>query len=435
MDIQGWLELAWEDAPHLIVAGVNEGHLPESIRGDLFLPDIMRQRLGLRTNADRFARDAWLMELLLNSRKDAGRVDFLVGRQRASGEPLKPSRLLFRCPDEQLATRVERLFAELPSGLQPPAWKATWLLRTGALVPVEKLSPTGIKTYLACPYRFYLRYALGMNAPDIDLHELNALGFGSLVHNVLDVFGQDEKARQLLDAEAIHQFFSKELHRQVAQNFGATPSLPLQVQQQIAERRLYQVALVQAGERAEGWEIIDSEREFERELDGLLIRGRIDRIERNTKTGTIRVLDYKTSNTAKTPAQMHWASFDEERDGEVTPEYARVDIKIKNRSGQRRWADLQLPLYAWALEPFFGNEVCLGYFNIPAVGVNTGIELLDPHDSEVQDLAMECASGVVADVKATRFWPPAGKLQYDDFENILFEQPMITADKPGEVVR
>ena len=433
VDIQGWLELAWEDAPHLIVAGINEGHLPESIRGDRFLPDTMRARLGLRTNADRFARDAWLMELLLNSRMDGGRVDFLVGRQRASGEPLKPSRLLFRCPDGQLAKRVEWLFAELPPGPQPPAWKASWPLRVDAPKPVEKLSPTGIKTYLACPYRFYLRQALRMEPLDVEQRELNALGFGSLVHNVLDAFGQDEKARKMRDADAIHKFFDGELQRQVAQNFGASPPLSLQVQQQIVERRLYQVALVQAGERADGWEIIGSERTFERKLDGLLIRGRIDRIDRNADTGAIRVLDYKTSNTAKTPAQTHWAMFDEERDGEEVPEYARIEIRINNRNGHRRWVDLQLPLYAWALETEFGPEASLGYFNIPAVGVNTGVELLNPFDSDVQKTAMDCARGVVADVASGRFWPPTGNLKYDEYEGILFNQPMITALNPGEV--
>ena len=120
VDIQGWLELAWEDAPHLLVAGVNEGKLPETIHGDLFLPNALRERLGLRTNAERFARDAWLMELLLCTREETGRVEFFLGRQRAIGEPLKPSRLLFHCPDGQLPDRIARLFAELPPGPQPP---------------------------------------------------------------------------------------------------------------------------------------------------------------------------------------------------------------------------------------------------------------------------------------------------------------------------
>ncbi|MEE2947846.1 MAG: PD-(D/E)XK nuclease family protein [Verrucomicrobiota bacterium] len=188
IDLQGWLELAWEDAPHLIVAGANEGQLPESIHGDRFLPESLRAPLGLRSNDDRFARDAWLLELLIRSRGGDGRVDLFVGRQRQTGDPLKPSRLLFRCQDSELAKRVEHLFADLPVGEQPPAWTATWPLRIDSLKPVAHLSPTSIKAYLACPYRFYLRHVLGMELRDFDLREQDARGFGSLMHRVLELF-------------------------------------------------------------------------------------------------------------------------------------------------------------------------------------------------------------------------------------------------------
>jgi hypothetical protein len=105
---------------------------------------------------------------------------------------------------------------------------------------------------------------------------------------------------------------------------------------------------------------------------------------------------------------------------------------VKKR-GPQRWQDLQLPLYAWAIESEHGTEVSVGYFNIPSVGTNTGVSLLAPFDTEIKELAMECARGVVKDVAAERFWPPAAKLKYDDFKDVLFDQPESTAAKPGEV--
>lgn len=36
LDLLGWLELLWEDAPHLVVAGVNDGNVPEATVGDVF---------------------------------------------------------------------------------------------------------------------------------------------------------------------------------------------------------------------------------------------------------------------------------------------------------------------------------------------------------------------------------------------------------------
>jgi len=434
VDLQGWLELGWEDAPHLIVTGANEGLLPESIHGDRFLPESIRVPLGLRTNQDRIARDAWLLQLLVESRSIEGRVDFLVGRQRNNGDPLKPSRLLFRCPDGELAGRVEHLFDELPPEVQPPAWTPSWSLRVGALKSVQSLSPTSIKAYLACPYRFYLRHVERMEAQDFEQREQDARGFGSLVHRVLEAFGNNEKKRNSTSSDAIYKFLSDELKRQVELDFGAQPPLPLRVQQQIIERRLHHVAVVQARERAEGWEIIEVERCFEKSLDGMLIRGCIDRVEKNSETGAVRVLDYKTSGTAKKPAETHWTVYQENRDSNTVPEYARTEgIKVNKRAGARRWLDLQLPLYAWAIAEQHGTEVSVGYFNIPSVGTDTGVSLLAPFDAEVIQLALDCARGVVKDVGSERFWPPTAKLKYDDFGDILFDQPESTAIKPGEV--
>ena len=433
IDLQGWLELVWEDAPHLIVAGANEGRLPESIHGDRFLPESIRPPLGLRTNEDRFARDAWLIELLVKSRGKQGRVDFIVGRQRHNGDPLKPSRLLFQCPKEELAGRVTHLFGELPTNEQPPPWQATWPLHIESLQPVERLSPTAIRAYLACPYRFYLRHVLRMETQDFEQREQDARGFGSLVHRVLEEFGNDKKIRDSTSADAIFKFLVAELKRQVKQDFGSHPPLPLRVQQQIIERRFHHVAAVQAHECEEGWKIVEAEKVFDETLDGMLIRGCIDRVEQNRDTGAVRVLDYKTSSTAKEPAKAHWGTYREKRDEKTVPGYARLDIKVNKRGGMRRWLDLQLPLYAWALGGKFGAEVSVGYFNIPSVGTDTGVSLLAPFDAGVKELAIGCARGVVKDIAAGRFWPPAAKLKYDDFEGILFGQPENTAAQPGEV--
>ena len=188
------------------------------------------------------------------------------------------------------------------------------------------------------------------------------------------------------------------------------------------------VAIEQSKARREGWEIIDTERSFEVMLDGLLISGRIDRIEKNANTGEVRVLDYKTSNKAKPPADAHWRRFNEARDEELVPRYARFQIGDK----MYRWKNLQLPLYAWALEQEFGTAIALGYFNIPEVGANTGISLLEPFDRELFNAAVDCAKGVVADLKSGRFWPPADKPDYDDFNGILFGQATKTAIEPGK---
>ena len=429
LDIQGWLELEWEDAPHLIIAGANEGNIPESVHGDRFLPETLCERLGLRTNDDRFARDAWLLELLLKTRANEGRVDVLLGRQRANGDPLKPSRLLFRCPEKELPPRIQHLFTELPLDEQPPAWNVPWPLQIENITPVEKIGVTSIANYLTCPYRFYLRHVLRMEMRDFEQRELDARGFGTLVHDVLDAFGKDKKASKLKDPGVINSFFVAELKKQVGARFGKHPPLPVRVQTMIAERRLYQVAIVQAQARREGWEIIKVEDKFKIELDGLFINGRIDCVEKNKTTGAVRVLDFKTSNIAKEPASQHFKIFREKRDGEVVRPYAQFNLNEKTY----HWTNLQLPLYAWALEGEFESDISVGYFNLPTLGTDTGIALLEPFDREIMDSALMCAHGVVQDIKANRFWPPTQQVTYDDFADILFGQPEVTAIQPGIV--
>ena len=423
--LQGWLELAWEDAPHLLVTGVNEGVLPESTFGDRFLPEGLRKQLGLRSNEERFSRDAWLLELLLSVRGKQGRVDFFLGRQRCSGDPLKPSRLLFRCDDAELPERVNHLFSPLAPLKQAPAWSVPWKLSCAVETPLENLSVTSMGDYLSCPYRFFLKHVMRMQTLDIDQRELDPRGFGNLIHDVLDAYGAEKTMTQVQKPELIQQYFSKTLKDQVRHKFGDQISLPLIVQSEIALKRLSVVAKIQSDEMKEGWVIIGTEEPFDLTINGIVVRGRIDRIEKNKNTGEVRVLDYKTSNTSNDPIKKHWALFNEEKHEDWVRDYARFDIESKSY----RWIGLQLPLYALALKQKY-PAISFGFFNIPEVGSDVGIKLLGPCDSQLLSAAHRCAEGLVADVKAGRFWPPSPKPEYEDYDSILFGEEEITAMEP-----
>ncbi len=427
IDLQGWLELIWEDAPHLLVAGANEGVLPESTYGDCFLPEKLREQLGLRTNEERFARDAWLLELLVSVRGKNGRVDFFTGRQRCNGDPIKPSRLLFRCDDVELSERVNHLFSHLPPLEQAPAWSVPWKLSCSVEAIPEKLSVTSMADYLSCPYRFFLKHVRRMQAMDIDRRELDPRGFGNLIHNVLDAYGIDKNMVQVQEPELIQQYFVKTLKEQVKNKFGNQLSLPLIVQSEIALKRLGVVAKIQAAEMQAGWMIIGTEEPFDLSINGIVVRGRIDRIEKNKNTGEVRVLDYKTSNTSNDPVKKHWALFNEEKQGDWVRDYACFEIDGKSY----RWTGLQLPLYALALEKKY-PVISFGFFNIPEVGSDVGIKLLSPCDGKLLSVARNCAEGLVADVKAGRFWPPNPSPEYDDYDSILFGEEKITAMEPEE---
>ena len=420
VELQGWLELLWDDVPHLVVAGFNDGRVPDAVVGDAFLPEALRERVGLKSNTSRFARDAYLLQALAAFRADGrGQLDLLVGKTSAAGDPLRPSRLLFLCPDAELAARVAFLFAGAEGASANPAWRRAWKLTPRTDAKIERLSVTAFRDYLKCPFRFYLKHGLRMNAVDPQKAELDAMDFGNLCHAALEAMGRAESpVRDCTDAGVLRGFLLEELERAARARYGDAPVLPLVVQLESARQRLSKAAEVQAQLRGEGWFIERVETKFEVVIGGMTVRGKIDRIDRNELTGRVRVLDYKTSDKPVNPEDAHMRNPGRNEELETLPTWGRWVVE----AGERIWIDMQLPFYLAAVEEEFGHAVECGYFNLPKAAGETGVSLWNGYDSSVQAAAIACAEGVIESVQKRRFWPPVEMpALHDDFA-VLFQQ-------------
>ncbi|MCA9068376.1 MAG: hypothetical protein KDA84_05610, partial [Planctomycetaceae bacterium] len=106
--LSGWLDLPWDDAPAIIVTGMNEGIVPNSQNPDAFLPNSLRRQMNLDDNDRRLSRDAYALSLLAASRQE---LRLIVGRRTEANDPLNPSRLLFACENSELPERVKQLFS------------------------------------------------------------------------------------------------------------------------------------------------------------------------------------------------------------------------------------------------------------------------------------------------------------------------------------
>jgi ATP-dependent helicase/nuclease subunit B len=184
---------------------------------------------------------------------------------------------------------------------------------------------------------------------------------------------------------------------------------------------------VQARESATGWSIERVEWKFDLSLGGMTVRGKIDRIDRHAD-GRVRVLDYKTSDQPVTPAAAHLGSLSA---GEAEqPAWTRTFVAGK----ERRWIDLQLPLYRRAVAAEFGTAVECGYFNLPKATGETAVILWDDFDPALQVAAETCATQLASAVAAGRFWPPAEQnLRSDDDWAALFHHgaaASVAADWP-----
>lgn len=410
VELLGWLELRMDDAPVAVVTSFNEPALPESVNAHPFLPNSLRERLGLVCNARRYARDAYELTALLNSRE---KLYMIAGRRSSTNDPLRPSRLTLAVEGDALARRVELFYASAesdphedlspattsgderpsPSGFPVPPEPVIQ-----APQPVQRLRVTDFRTLLNDPYRFALERIRGLESLDDSARELDGLGFGSLAHHVLEQFARSE-ALHSTSGEEVRQQLDDLLDTAARIQFGGDvlPAVRIQVEQLRA--RLHAFASWHAGWIASGWQVIGVECSPPREgvpflVDGepVYLSGRIDRIDYHPGERRIAVFDYKTSDKGDAPDQTHRAG----------------------RQGARRWVDLQLPLYRHLLPhlseaglaalPFGIGDMplYLGYITLPRNLAQVG-EQFAPWTADELEEADECAREVVRALRNNEF--------------------------------
>lgn len=402
VELLGWLESPWVEARRLAVAGCVEGRLPASVTEHAFLPDSRRARLGLLDNAGRAARDAYLLTCLLRARGPAEfRCSF--SKVAAAGGPALPSSLLLRCADDELPGRVREVFGEVGGAAARPIRENGWRWRLPGdwrKAPPGKISPTDFSQYLACPFRFYFSRVLHAEEFDPRVREMDALKFGSLVHQALEEFGRatpDESDAGRIEAAVIGHLLAE-----ARALFGPSPSPTVRVQLEAVKARLREFARVQAAEFAAGWRIIATERKLAADdpeplrIGGLALSAKVDRVERHPELG-LRVLDYKSFATPKTPGVAHLGS---------AASAGIDDALVSVGSREKAWKDLQLPLYRCVAERWYpGESVRVGYFVLPADPSLTAVEEWEL-DEELYASALGCAEAVAERVGIGIFWPP-----------------------------
>jgi ATP-dependent helicase/nuclease subunit B len=424
--IQGWLELLWENAPALVVAGLNEENVPGVLLGHPFLPDRFRQMLGLPCQATRFARDAYLLCALVRQRRPGGLFGVTVGRWSANDDVRKPSRLLTLCPEANLPARVRHLFPEKEAAevVGEPIRSLLWTLKPEHKpMAVERISASRISAYLDCPFRFYLKYGLRMETVGGAAREMDAMQFGNLVHEVLRQFGEDADARQWVEAARIQKWFKERIEDQARAMFGHRLPPLVRLQVDAAAQRLNWQAEVEARERQAGWQIVGVELDLGSDgdlyplwIEGARFTGKVDRIEHHPGTGERRVLDFKTSDKVTNPMDAHCKSVKQVEESERWKTFS-----IGGEEGVWRWLDVQLPLYAAALKNHpLGPVTQVGYACLPKGVMDTDLMLWPDFDERWVDAALDIAAEVVKRVRAGVFWPPnEGQVRSREFDELF----------------
>ena len=444
VEIEGWLDAAGEDAEVLILAGMNEGLLPRGPALDAMLTESAKRKMGLPDRDFLQARDLCLLHGMETGRKKGG-VVVLTAQNGEAGEPLRPSRLLFRVPDQELAARVKKLAVEAEpkeTGIAREAFQRHKLRIPRP--PVERrtdlLRVTDFSAYLACPLRFYLSRRLGWRPAEEPTSGLDARRFGTWMHEVLGAFGNEPAMRACGDAGKIFE------HVQASWDAKFSPwekagelRLTLDLQREAGRERLRRFAEEQAELVKQGWRIVSTETALGEErllpdrtekvrcfpvgLDNFWVQGRADRVDEHPDLG-LRVVDYKTGKE-NDAAAYHFAGG-RRAVFERSPQYARlVRADKKGKAGPACWINLQLPLYLDGVAGD-GRAAQAGYFYLGERLEEIGWKplILSPEERES---ARSCAREVAKEVRedAVLDWIRKGswerlavKAEYDDFEEL-----------------
>lgn len=357
---EGRFEILWSNADQVAIAGLNEGVFPDTKFEDAFLPNTFRKALGLRSDATRIARDAYILDTLCK-RYPAERLQLSCSRTNNRGDWTKPSRLFFHCDLEQQKERAEKFFLKpakqiLPegdsSGLRftetPAAWLAT---RT----PPTRFSASAIRTFLRSPLLYFLRYEkrLKETAPLDDGVQQNV--FGTLIHETMESL----RTVECSDETVLRDHLIAAFDNLFTLRYGQSLDVELEALRLAAHKRLQSAATCEAALRKEGWRTMYTEADTRNQAWEVPLRvgktevtlyGQIDRIDYNPTTQVWRVIDYKTGASSADPDGEHF--------------------KHSKGATQLEWYNFQLPIYRLltrhALNLPETVKIEMAYFSLPA---------------------------------------------------------------------
>jgi ATP-dependent helicase/nuclease subunit B len=268
------------DAQHLGAADITPSLLPSAVAREFGIADDVQRRLQ-ETQAFAQLLRAPALTLLRHSHE--------------GGEPLAPSALVERAmlarrrqgaavEEEQRVVLPRQRVARQPVPRPAPAMDSA--------MP-QRLSATTVQALRDCPYRFFARVALGLaEGNELDA-ELDSSDYGRWMHGLLYRFhtqrsGRDDRAELLAAADA----------EQAALAIDAAALLPYRAAfDTFAEQ--YRAWLQE--HEAEGWRFQSGETERRcapPDLDGVVLGGRLDRIDRHDD-GAAMLIDYKTGSRDK----------------------------------------------------------------------------------------------------------------------------------------
>jgi ATP-dependent helicase/DNAse subunit B len=264
----------WE-LPVVFVCGLIERHFPQYHREDPILGDAARQRAGLDTAADRQSEERFLFELAISRATEETILSY--PRFDEQGEDTLPS---FFLEGELNALASRPIVPRAQRGVDTPRGSGDAPNFTH-----KTLSPTGIESFLQCPYQFFASKTLRLRRrPPQPRDRLDLLLQGSILHRALAEWTR----APLLGSAILDEIFEEDCARVRVPEGYRTEAVRLELM------RHFRGFLEDTQFGLRGWETRVEEK-FSYPLNPRLsITGRIDRLDVGQGNQAL-VIDYKYS--------------------------------------------------------------------------------------------------------------------------------------------
>lgn len=414
LTVEGCLELPFLREKNIFFCGVNAEYFPDRIDQTTYLTDTIRQKCGIRSNQDTFARAAVHLHSLCSPSEYGRNLQMITIKKSIDGSPLSPSPLFFTgdLSEKELVLRSRVFFRKFSNTGRNPrrstseysAFTLTPVLehRTHPEYPdIPVMNVTAFQSYIRNPLDYFLDSVMKMEEIDYLSKEPDNKSFGTIVHAVFERLGT-EIYHTVDDYNARLQQLLNEVMRD---QYGKNPSPLLEVvRENISQRLEYTAPILYDCSRED---FIPLETEYvlggedkmlplyisSDEKPDVFIKGKIDRIEYSPQRNMLRIIDFKTGK--------------KDSIAKIVKSFSSANKTIK-------LTDIQMPLYAELLRndqnfisrllekyPLAKNpSVCCAYITLPKNVTDTAMLEIDNSDlSRVIPHAIDKVGDIVKEIK------------------------------------
>jgi len=279
--VMGVLETRNVSFDGVIVVDFNEGTVPRKSEKDLFLNSGTRIKAGLPGATDREAlQKLYYNNLFLRAKEVA--ISYVGSADSV------PSRFLMQLGIQSVQKFDELSYASILFESHAQEHLKEETIELDYDFTSRPLSATGLKSFLTCKRKYYFHYIQGLKEHEIERDLPKEHEIGNALHDALrDVY---EKKSRFTDKDELSKEISLALKENSADNVLNTYQHKLWMKQ-------LEPFINNEIERFKEAEVKGCEVELSKEVKGIRLSGKIDRID--TTLDGLEVLDYKSGSYPK----------------------------------------------------------------------------------------------------------------------------------------